>query len=297
MKQLAIIGPTASGKSALALELADRYRAAILSIDSLSIYQQIDIASAKPTHEELASVPHFGIDVLSPDKHANVFTFIDEYHRARSFAQEHGMNLLLIGGSSFYLKSMLDGLSELPPISTSVRDWVADMLLSPEKAHAFLTQVDPESASKIAPHDRYRLEKLLHLYCETSIPPSKWFATHPPQAILQHCPVLNLTVDRSLLRTRIDLRTGEMVKNGLIDEVAYLEKRYGRLPNSMKAIGIVETLEYLDGHIDKHTMIHSIATHTAQLAKRQVTFNTHQFANTLSGTAEALHSYAQTLLS
>lgn len=88
MKQLAIIGPTASGKSALALELAHRYRAAILSIDSLSIYQKIDIASAKPTQQELASVPHFGIYVLTPENHANVFTFIDEYHRARGYAEK-----------------------------------------------------------------------------------------------------------------------------------------------------------------------------------------------------------------
>lgn len=297
MKQLAIIGPTASGKSALALELAHRYRAAILSIDSLSIYQKIDIASAKPTRQELASVPHFGIDVLTPDNHANVFTFIDEYHRARGYAEKNRMNLLLIGGSSFYLKSMLDGLSELPSISASVRDRVADMLLTPEKAHAFLTHIDPISASKISPHDRYRLEKLLHLYYETFVPPSEWLAAHPPRAILEDCPILNLTVERNLLRSRIDLRTQQMVKNGLIDEVAYLEKHYGRLPNSMKAIGIIETLDYLDGRIDKETLTNAISTHTAQLAKRQVTFNAHQFQDIRSGTAGELHSYARLLLS
>lgn len=297
MKQLAIIGPTASGKSALALELAHRYHAAILSIDSLSIYQGIDIASAKPIHEERSSIPHFGIDVLPPNENANVFVFIEEYHRARSFAQDHDMNLLLIGGSSFYLKSMLDGLSEMPSISESVRDQVADLLTSTETAHAFLTQIDPSSASKIASHDRYRLEKLLHLYFETSTPPSQWFTDNPPQPILDHCPILNLTLERDRLRSRIEMRTHQMVENGLIDEVAYLEKNYGRLPNSMKAIGIVETLQFLDGFIDKHVMIEEITIHTAQLAKRQVTFNTHQFQKTICGTVEELRIHAESFFS
>lgn len=277
MKQLAIIGSTASGKSDLALQAALKHNAIILSIDSLSIYKEIDIASAKPCIDELACVKHFGTDVLSPNETATVFTFINEYRKAHEYAKLHRKNLIIVGGSSFYLKSMLDGLSFVPPMSDETKKRSALMLQNLGETHTFLSLIDPQGMAKITPADSYRLEKMLQLYLETNTPPSQWFAQHPPAPIITQCPVLNITIERSVLRERINLRTHKMITAGLIDEVAFLEQRYGRSPNSMKAIGVIETLEFLDGKIDKERLLNDITTHTSQLAKRQQTFNTNQF--------------------
>lgn len=292
MKQIAIIGPTASGKSDLSLRLAAEYNAIILSIDSLSVYRHIDIASAKPPIEERAHIPHYGLDILEPDEHASVFTFIHEYERACKDAQAGGRNLIIVGGSSFYLKSMLDGLSEIPEISAETKTKAAFILNDLEEAYRLLNQADPVRMSKIAPNDRYRIEKMIEIYLETGMAPSEWFERHPPRPFIAECPVLDLEISRDILRERIALRTRAMVENALIDEVAELERLYGRAPNSMKAIGIVEALDFLDGKIDKAQMIEQISTHTAQLAKRQQTFNANQFTADFRGSAEALYNRA-----
>lgn len=296
MKQLAIIGSTASGKSDLALSLAKTYNAAVLSIDSLSIYKEIDIASAKPTRDELSQAPHFGIDCLTPDHNASVFTFIDEYRRAVEYASQHDKNLVIVGGSSFYLKSMIEGLSYVPKITDETRASTDELLKEIESAHAFLADIDPETMAKIHSTDRYRIEKMLHLYLQTSTPPSEWFRLHPPSPIITECPVMELKVEREPLRQRIGLRSEKMLSSGLIDEVAKLERIYGRAVNSMKAIGIIETLEYLDGKITKPALLEQVTTHTSQLAKRQQTFNAHQFTLTASGSADQLKEIAQNVL-
>lgn len=296
MKQLAIIGSTASGKSDLALSLAQQYNALILSIDSLSIYKEIDIASAKPSKSELSSIEHFGIDRLKPDETASVITFIDEYRAIYTKALLEHKNIIIVGGSSFYLKSMIDGLSTIPEYSPSTLQQAKTMLMDLSECHRLLETIDPLTMQKITPTDAYRIEKMLLIYLESGIAPSEWFHAHPPQPIITECPVLNLQVDRDILRERIALRTEKMVNAGLIDEVAELERVYGRIPNSMKAIGIIEVLEYLDGKITKDEMISLISTHTAQLAKRQQTFNAHQFELSASGSADVLYKAASAIL-
>lgn len=296
MKQLAIIGSTASGKSDLALKLAQKYNALILSIDSLSIYKEIDIASAKPTKDELTKIEHFGVDRLTPDENASVMTFIGEYSRICKQAALNNKNIIIVGGSSFYLKSMIEGLSIIPDFSPDTLHKTREMLCDLSECHRILSNVDPISMKKIAPTDAYRIEKMLLIYLETQMPPSNWFSAHPPSPIITECPVLHLDIDRALLRERIALRTRKMVDMGLIDEVAELERQYGRLPNSMKAIGIIETLEYLDGKISKTELIELISTHTAQLAKRQQTFNIHQFHLSASASSYELEKFADMIL-
>lgn len=296
MKQLAIIGATASGKSDLALELALNCNALIFSIDSLSIYKEIDIASAKPSRSELEEVEHFGINRLTPDANASVITFIDEYTRIREKALADEKNIIIVGGSSFYLKSMLEGLSPIPVYSSDTLQRAKMMLSDLRECHRLLSEIDPQCMEKISPTDPYRIEKMLLLYLETKIPPTEWFRKNSPSPTITDCPVLNLEIDRGLLRERIALRTQKMISIGLIDEVAELERMYGRAPNSMKAIGILETLEYLDGKITKAELNELIAMHTGQLAKRQQTFNTHQFTLHASGNSELLRAAAKTIL-
>lgn len=296
MKQIALIGSTASGKSDLALELALNYNALILSIDSLSIYKEIDIASAKPSASELSLIEHFGVNRLRPDENASVITFIDEYNRVREKALHEEKNLIIVGGSSFYLKSMIDGLSKIPKYSPDTITRANNMLTDLSACHTMLKAIDPLYMGKITPSDSYRIEKMLLIYLETNIPPSEWFRTHLPQPIITECPVFELKIDRAVLRERIALRTNKMIRMGLIDEVAELERLYGRVPNSMKSIGILETLEFLDGKITKSELIETITTHTAQLAKRQQTFNANQFSLNGSGEVDKIRTNAEAIL-
>ena len=279
MKELAIIGPTASGKSNLAIEIAKKTDAYILSIDSLSIYKEIDIVAAKPSKEELQKIRHFGIDEIFPDEYFSVEIFIKLYREVVEQCQNDHKNLIIVGGTSFYLKSLLEGLSPLPKISQEAEERLKERMQNLPQSYEFLYNLDTEYMQKIAPNDSYRIEKALLIYEASKMTPSQWFAKHPPKPVIKDLPIFNIDVDRALLRQRIEQRTKQMYAMGLIDEVAYLEQKYKRTPNAMKAIGIVEVLEYLDGKTDKDTMLQNITTHTAQLAKRQQTFNRSQFHN------------------
>ncbi|MBU0631988.1 tRNA (adenosine(37)-N6)-dimethylallyltransferase MiaA [bacterium] len=288
MKQLAIIGPTASGKSDLALSLAHKYNAYILSIDSLSIYKEIDIASAKPSYDELSRVQHFGINEIYPDENFSVDIFIDIYNDTLLKANDDNKNLIIVGGSTFYLKSLLQGLSEIPKIEQHVKDEVAKMLLHLNDSYDLLYSLDNEYMKNIDSNDSYRIEKMLLIYKASGLTPTEWFLKHPPKPIIKDLEIYNIDVERELLRSRIELRTKKMLDMGLIDEVAYLEHKYSREPNSMKSIGILEVLEYLDGLVTKEKMLENISMHTAQLAKRQQTFNRTQFQDIISAPLKEL---------
>ncbi len=277
-KQLALIGPTASGKTALALALAHQENANILSLDSLSIYKEIDIASAKPTPKEREGVKHFGIDELYPNEPFDVTTFIKLYQKARAISTQEQKMLIIVGGTSFYLKSLLHGISPMPKISNQTKQKSKIALLEIEKAYKMLYKLDANYMKNIQPNDHYRVEKMLNLFFETGLTPTAYFNANPPKPTIKEAlPIYEIDVERDLLRERIEKRTQTMLKMGLIDEVFYLEKHYTRQPNCMKAIGIKEVLAYLDGIYTKEQMQERISIHTAQLAKRQRTFNRSQF--------------------
>ena len=286
--QVAIIGPTASGKSDLAIKIALQINAYILSIDSLSIYKEIDIVSAKPSKEELSSVKHFGINVLSPKEHFSVNIFISLYEKVLEECKKNKKNLIIVGSTSFYLKSLLQGLSALPNITPEIQNQVSTELIDIEKCHALLEEIDSEYMKNIAKNDSYRIEKALLIFRASKIPPSQWFESNPPKPIIENLKVFNIDVDRELLRKRIAKRTQNMLYLGLINEVCSLENKYTRLPQSMGSIGIVEVFEYLDGKVSQEEMLENIATHTAQLAKRQQTFNRTQFEDIISAPLEEL---------
>lgn len=289
IKQLAIIGPTASGKTALSIEIAQKRNAYILSLDSLSIYKEIDIVSAKPTLEERAGVVHFGIDHLYPNEHFDVTTFVKLYQEVYQKAIVERKNLVIVGGTSFYLKMLLDGVSDLPPISKTTKEKTLQWLKNLKEAYQFLYDMDPDYMQRIAQSDRYRIEKALNIYLETGMTPSEYFKAYPPASVIDgSLPIYQIDIEREALRKRIALRTGVMLKEGLIDEICMLEKKYTRNPNCMKAIGIKETLDYLDGIYDRAMLEEKITTNTARLAKRQTTFNNSQFEGVIKGSVDEL---------
>lgn len=290
MIQLAIIGPTASGKSDLAIKIAKKINAYILSIDSLSIYKEIDIVSAKPSKEELQEVKHFGIDVLYPNEYFSVDIFIRLYKEVLQKCQDDAKNLIIVGGTSFYLKTLIDGLSDIPKIDDATKKIVEKKLVNLQESYDFLCTQDSEYMKNISVNDRYRIEKALLIYEASKLTPSEWFRQNPPKPVIENLPIYNIDVDRDILRQRIKKRTQKMFESGLIDEVCRLEQRYTRAPHAMNSIGIVEVLEYLDGKVTKDEMCENISTHTAQLAKRQQTFNRTQFEGVIHAPLDALEA-------
>lgn len=277
MRQIAIIGPTASGKSGLSIEIAKKIDAVILSLDSLSVYKEIDIASAKPSIQERDGIVHFGIDEVYPNEKFDVTEFIECYKRASSYAKEQEKNLVIVGGTGFYLKMLVDGISEGIDISKQTQEWVDEKLLNLKDAYNYMYKIDKYYMQNISHSDSYRIEKALAIYKQSGLSPTEFFRQNPKQSMAGEIKLYEIIWDADELRKRIKLRTKQMIEQGLIDEVIGLEKKYGRDPNSMKAIGIVEVLDYLDGKVTKEQMEEKIIVNTARLAKRQRTFNRSQF--------------------
>lgn len=277
MIEIALLGATASGKSALAIEVAKEVGANILSLDSLSIYKEVDIISAKPTLKERQGVKHFGIDELTIDGYFSASTFFELYKKAKEHSLKEGKHLIIVGGTSFYLKSMIEGLSaKLTPSKETLKK-TEDKCKNLKKSYAFIEEKDPLYAKKISYHDSYRISKWFEIYFESGLSASAYFAKNQKEPVLKDIPLYDIMIDRATLRERISKRTTIMIEQGAIDEVFGLEKKYTRLPSPMKAIGIVECLAFLDGKIDKKELHNLISIHTAQLAKRQETFNKSQF--------------------
>ena len=289
IKQLAIIGSTASGKTSLAVKVAKHLDAYILSLDSLSIYKEIDIVSAKPSTVEQDGIQHFGISIIYPNEEFDVTTFIKLYNEVYLKCIKESKNLVIVGGTGFYLKMLIEGVSKLPNISEKCKKETSKYLLDLPSAYQLLYSLDPVYMSKIESNDTYRIEKALNIYFETKLTPSDYFAANPPIPTIQSpLPIYQIVWDSELLRKRIATRTKIMLGDGLIDEICMLEQKYTRKPNCMKAIGIKETLAYLDGIYSKKMMIEKITTNTARLAKRQKTFNNSQFDNVIKGSVEEL---------
>jgi tRNA dimethylallyltransferase len=274
---IALIGPTASGKSDLAIDFALKYGYEILSLDSLSIYKEIDIASAKPSQNELQKVKHHGVNEIFPNEKFDVMKFIEIYQKIKD------KKIIIVGGTSFYLKAMLTGISQMPKISEEIKKEAL------KYNWEFLNKIDKEYASKIKPQDSYRVSKAIEIYLSTNTIPSLYFKQNPPKPIIENCDIYEIAVDRTVLRERIKLRTAKMFQMGLIDEVAYLESKYrDRTLPALKAIGIKEVLDYFNGVYNRDTLKEKIITNTARLAKRQQTFNKTQFENKISLPLEEL---------
>lgn len=272
MREIALIGTTASGKTALSLELASKTNSIILSLDSLCVYKEIDIVSAKPTLEERGDIIHFGIDEVYPNIEFDVIKFIELYKKAKDFAIQNDKNLIIVGGTGFYLKALIDGLSL--GIDSNIK---VDFI--PNDAYELLYSLDNEYMQKIEKNDKYRIEKAYTIYKQSGLTPSEYFEKNQKTPIAKDLKIFEIVWEKEELKNRIALRTNMMIKSGLIDEIIYLEKKYTRAPNCMSSIGVVETFEYLDGKLTKVQLEEKIALNTAKLAKRQNTFNKSQFTD------------------
>ncbi|NVM75029.1 tRNA dimethylallyltransferase [Duganella sp. SG902] len=278
---VAIMGPTASGKTASALAIAERIPSEIISVDSALVYRGMDIGTAKPTREELAAVPHHLIDIIDPLDSYSVAQFRKDTLRLVDEINARGKLPLLVGGTMLYFKGLADGLDDLPGADPAVR-----AALDEEAArfgwpamHARLAAVDPETAARLAPADSQRIQRALEIHTLSGKPMSELLAqreqTELPFELLSFALEPS---DRAVLHQRIarrfDIMLEESPQGNLITEVEALRRRgdlHLGLP-SIRCVGYRQAWEYLDGSIDYQTMRETGIIATRQLAKRQLTW-------------------------
>lgn len=284
---LALVAPTASGKTELAIELATALDAEIFSIDSLSIYKHINIASAKPSQKALSQIPHHAINVLEPSEHCSAEVFCTLFAQALQACQKEF--LLIVGGSGFYLSCLYEGLSAMPRLSQEEQVGIEERIRNLASPYAFLADIDPQSAQSIAPSDTYRVQKLLSIYFATQLAPSVYFATHTRSPLIPKPPIYTIHTPKPELHARIEARTKAMLDSGLLDEARFLLENYGRSIQPFKAIGLKECLDYFDGELESSELEPLIATHTRQLAKRQATYIRAKFPSAQVESSEKLY--------
>ncbi len=276
---VAIMGPTASGKTAAALEIARHIPAEIISVDSALVYRGMDIGTAKPTADELAAVPHHLIDILDPTESYSVRQFRDDALRLVADIRSRGKLPLLVGGTMLYFKGLRDGLDDLPRADPALRAQI-DMEIARHGVpalHERLRALDPVTADRLKPTDTQRVQRALEIILLTGQPMSALLAQSArPELPFKLLPIALEPSDRSVLHARIADRFDKMLaaQPGLIDEVTALRARgdlHLGLP-SMRCVGYRQAWEFLDGQINRDQLRDKGIAATRQLAKRQLTW-------------------------
>ena len=274
---LAIMGPTASGKSALAMALAEQLPIELVSVDSALIYEGMDIGTAKPTEQERVQVVHHLMDILPPSQPYSVSEFLQDATDAVHRIWENGRLPVLVGGTMMYFHALQNGLARLPQADPALRAslyqaWQAD----PQALHARLMVVDPQAAGRIHANDAQRLLRALEVYEITGTPLSAHQkATQVSEAHeWQWTKVALVPQDRKQLHQRIDQRFDQMLEAGLVKEAQSLFALPGMVPDlpAVRSVGYRQAWWYLEGQIDYETFVAKAKTATRQLAKRQLTW-------------------------
>jgi tRNA dimethylallyltransferase len=271
-----LTGPTASGKSALALAVAERFGGEIVSVDSAQVYVGMDIGTAKPDRATRARIPHHLLDVVPPTERYSAARFAADARAAIAAIRARGRVPIVAGGTMLYVRALVEGLSDLPPADPAVRaaiDAEAAQRGWPSM-HAELARVDPATAARLEPTDAQRIQRALEVLRATGVPLS---ALHGKRSAPPLGPVVAIALvpaDRARLHEAIAQRFDAMLAAGLVDELAGLRARYDLDPDlpSMRAVGYRQAWRYLDGAIDLATLRATGIAATRQLAKRQLTW-------------------------
>ena len=277
-KAIFLLGPTASGKTALAMHLADRFPVEIISVDSALVYRHMNIGTAKPDVEILRKYPHHLIDLIDPTDTYSAALFRTDALQAMAQIVARGKTPLLVGGTMLYVKALLEGLSKLPEANTDVRATLAAQgsELGWPAMHAELARIDPLTAARLKPTDVQRIQRALEVFQLTGLPISalQTRATAASEFPFDALKISLLAAQRSVLHERIAARFDTMLAAGLIEEVQSLRMRYAlsaEMP-SMRCVGYRQTWEFLEGTIDQATLREKGVAATRQLAKRQLTW-------------------------
>ncbi len=276
---IAIVGPTAVGKTALSLRLARELSAEIVNVDSVQIYRYLDIGSAKPSLQERKMVPHHLVDIFNPDEpmDAAAFSRMVRLRTARLISQ--GRAVILSGGTGLYMRSVLHGISEIPGrypgLRESFRKFAADY--GTERLHEILSRVDPDSAVAIASRDLFRIMRALEIFYATGMTRTEWFRKARPLSLsrLTGCPVLKigLMLSRKTLYQRIERRVDQMMEQGFVQEVqTLLDAGYNPELKPLQSIGYRHIIAYLTGAKSFEEAVREMKRDTRRFAKRQLTW-------------------------
>src|SRR5712691_9307436 len=271
------MGPTASGKTQLALALAAAFPIEVVSVDSAQIYRGMDVGTAKPSPSERRAVPHHLIDIIDPTESYSAARFRTDALRLMKEITARGRVPLLAGGTMLYFKTLRDGLSELPESDPGVRERIDAEAAARgwPGLHAELARVDPETAARLKPNDAQRIQRALEVFRVSGKPMSQLLRRGKPAALPFRLIELALVPsDRGALHGRIEARFDAMLKDGLVEELRTLRKRYTLRPGlpSMRCVGYRQAWQFLEGDIKRDELRNHGIFATRQLAKRQLTW-------------------------
>ena len=272
-----IIGPTAIGKSKIAIELVDKYPFEIISLDSSMIYREMNIGTDKPDSTILSKYKHHLIDIVDPNEDYNVFQYCKDIDVAIKEIFKNKKIPLLVGGTMMYFNAIINGLDDIPKKIPCVKDFVSDLMnkYSPKIMHNCLKDIDHDSFLRINSNDQQRIERAIEVYISSGKPLSSFFKSS--NNFFDKYEFINIklyTEDRNYIHEKIKTRTSRMFEQGLIDEVKHILDKYPNIEKcqSMKSIGYKHIIEYLNNDLKKEDLINRCIFATRQLAKRQFTW-------------------------
>jgi tRNA dimethylallyltransferase len=273
-----LMGPTASGKTDVAISLCKRFPFDIVSVDSALVYRGMDIGTAKPDAETLQRAPHRLIDIRDPEERYSAGDFVRDARREINSIQAAGRVPLLVGGTMMYFRALIGGIAELPSADAEIRASIdADAEKSGWPAiHAQLQEIDPAAAERIKPNDRQRIQRALEVYLTSGTPLSEWQsrAKSAHDHDLRFAKFALQPATRQILHERIKKRLNLMLNNGFLDEVKVLRERPGLTAGhpSMRSVGYRQLWAHLDGEVSMEEAGKRALYATRQLAKRQITW-------------------------
>lgn len=271
---IAILGPTASGKTHLALALAGQFRGEIVSCDAFQVYRDMNIGTAKILPHERAGIPHHMLDLRDPGEDFSAGDYLRLARKAIRAIHEHGHLPFVVGGTGFYLRALIDGLFLGPSRSEELRIRMRKIIQrkGPKILHRSLQRVDPESADRIAETDAERIIRAYEVYLASGKPIS-WWQQQPRDALEGFRWLkIGIHIPRDQLYQRIDRRAEEMFQHGFLEEVEQLMKRFPKDSNAFKAIGYRQALEYFNGTLTLAQTIEETKKQSRRYAKRQLTW-------------------------
>ena len=275
-KVLVIVGPTASGKTALSIECAKKFNGEVISSDSMQIYKDMNIGTAKVTKEEAQGIKHYLVDFVSPSERYSVSDFKKDAEKALEEILEKGKMPIVVGGTGLYVNSLIYGIDyQDMEYDKEYRDELMKKAETEEGLKSLYEEalkIDPEAMEKISPNDKKRITRVLEIYKQTGLTKTKQEELSRAKELKYDYRVFAITMPREELYERINLRVDLMIKDGLIEEVQNLLNKYDSFPTAMQGLGYKEVVEYLDGILTKEEMIDKIKQETRRYAKRQLTW-------------------------
>lgn len=268
-------GPTASGKSKLAVELAKKINGEIISADSMQIYKEMNIGTAKITKEEMQGIKHYLIDIVSPNERYSVSNFKNDAELAIEEILKKDKTPIIVGGTGLYIDSLIYGIEfQDEEIDTEYREKLNKIAENEglEKLYNKAKEIDPEAMKKISINDKKRIIRVLEIYHKTGKTKTKQEIESRKKELKYNFKVFAIDMDREKLYSRIEKRVDMMVDEGLIGEVKGILEKYNQFPTAMQGLGYKETVEYLQNKISKEEMIEKIKKETRHYAKRQLTW-------------------------